>query len=130
MTQEEITHQPPEHPLLPERTLVSEASDSSERQSEDQLVSDRAIGQSVPVIPQYQPNATVQGGPGGQDVTELPPFDEGMVSSGTENIQSKKDTVEIGRIDSMSEGHPNFRSFSSNAFEQDRCLVVPLAPAP
>ena len=74
-------------------------------------------GQSGSEPPQRQPNATVQGGPGGQDRAELPLADQGMVSFMTENIQGKKDSMEIGSNYSMREGNPNLRSCSINVSE-------------
>ena len=122
-------HSLPESPLFPERTLIPEVSDNATEQPDSLPASDNANGQSGSEPPQGQPDATVQGGPGGQDKAELPLVDQGMVSSVTENIQDKKDTMEIGWNALMGKVNPNLRSFSSNVSESDNCLV-PLAPAP
>ena len=59
-------------------------------------VPDSAIGQSVQISGRTSPLGTTQGDPGGQDNPEQPLVDEATVSAVTENIQGKKDTMEIG----------------------------------
>ena len=85
-------------------------------------VQDSASGQSVQISGRTSPLGTTQGGPGGQDNPEQPLVNEATVSAATENVQGKEDTMEIGGSDSMGEGHPDIRSFSSNVSDKHSVL--------